>query len=124
MRVAIPLSRHASAIARAQSMKDCAAGLIVRPCNVMIPMGLLLCAKSIGNAFTFGLLPARANTAAGRIERHRPLATRAWRAGVEDVTIAACGTGRPAAVKASRTIRPGKLSSGERTQAACIRSAS
>src|ERR1700730_11483028 len=103
-------------------MKRWATGLTVRPFRVMIPIGLPLSTKSIGSALTVGVLAARANTEEGRIERHRPLATRAWRAGVEDVTIVACGTGRPTAANACRTIEPVKLSSGGRAQGSFIRS--
>lgn len=60
---------------RAQSMKRCATGLSARFFSEMTPMGLWAVADSIGKALAAGLLLAKVNMEAGRMDRNRPPAT-------------------------------------------------
>ena len=107
--------RTTLATPRAQSTKRCATGLRARLFKVTIPIGLGRVGKAIGKALGAGFLLASGNVVIGRMDRNRPLATSARRAGVDEVTIVATGTSRRAAQKASRTIEPVRVSSGGRT---------
>jgi hypothetical protein len=86
-----------------------------------MPIGLGRVVKAIGKALGAGFPLASGNVVIGRMDRNRPLATSARRAGVDEVTIVATGTSRRAAQKASRTIDPVKVSSGGRTRIAVAR---
>jgi len=94
------------ATSRAQAMKSWATGLSVRFFRVRIPTGLPPVGMLMGKALISGFPAENLNTEAGTIVRKRPLASRALRAGMEEVTSAARGRSSPLARKASTTIAP------------------
>ena len=89
-----------------------------------IPIGLPAFGMSTGNALIPALPPASFKTETGTIVRKRPLASSAWRDGIEDATSAAWGTSSPLARNTSATIGPVGLSRGGKAQGSFIKSAS
>ena len=112
------------ATSHAQSMKSFTSGLSVRFLNVIAAIGRGAIGNLIGNPCKIGLLDGNCNAEPGRMVRKRPLPSRAFLTGTADVMIAAFGTLRPLARKASLTTDPNELWGGGSTQASFANSAS
>src|SRR5712671_3169253 len=112
------------ATSRAHAMNSCATGPRVRFFKVMIPTGRRVVGKWIGRRLSAGLYVRNVSTELGTIVRKRPVASRALRTTVGEVTTVARGMSSPLARKASAATEPDRLSGGGSIHGSFMRSAS
>jgi hypothetical protein len=91
--------RRASSLptSRVQSIKSCAAGLVILPFDVMIPTGLGKAGSLTGRTVTQGALVPNRSMDAGRIARYSPFASSVLCICTEALTTAPRGLSNPQA---------------------------